>query len=308
MSDRAEPVGLGSGDGTSIFRRGWVTRSLRSGIAFVGAHKVMSVGGFVVCVFALAGILAPLVAPYPPNQIDTTNSLQGLSEAHLLGTDALGRDLLSRVIYGARMSLFIASVSVVVGGLIGIVLGLLAARFRWCEGPILRVMDVLLAMPDLIIALVIIALLGAGITNMIIAIATYQIPQYTRLVYGLAFSMRQRLFIDAAIVSGESTPSILFRYILPNCLGPVVVQTTLLLPSAIGTAATLSFLGLGVPPPTAEWGAMLQDGLTYLATTPLLILVPGTALILVVLGFNILGDGLADLLDPRVRGRARVRG
>jgi peptide/nickel transport system permease protein len=308
MTDRAESYGLSADEEVHAFRRRRPSGRINSSIAFIAAHKVMCIGGFVVCVFALAGVLAPVVAPYPPNAIDTSLTLQGPSTAHSLGTDALGRDLLSRVIFGARMSLFIALVSVVIGGIIGTVLGLLAARFRWCEGSILRVMDVLLAMPDLIIALVIIALLGAGITNMIVAIATYQVPQYARLVYGLAFGIRQRLFIDAAIVSGESTVSILFRYILPNCFGPVLVQTTLLLPSAIGTAATLSFLGLGVPPPTAEWGAMLQDGLTYIATTPLLILVPGVALTLVVLGFNILGDGLADLLDPRVRGRGRLRG
>ena len=308
MSERAGSFALTLRGARGSLRQGHLRRWIGSTLGFLAGHKVMALGGLVVCVFAFAAVFAPVIAPYPPNQIDTTSSLQAPSSAHLFGTDALGRDLLSRVIFGARMSLFIASVSVVIGGAVGTILGLVAARFRWFEGMILRVMDVLLAMPDLIIALVIIALLGPGITNMIIAIATYQVPQYTRLVYGLAFGVRQRLFVDAAIVSGESTRAVLFRYILPNCLGPIVVQTTLLIPSAVGTAATLSFLGLGVPPPTAEWGAMLQDGLTYVATNPALILIPGAALTLVVLGFNILGDGLADLLDPRMRGRGRMRG
>jgi peptide/nickel transport system permease protein len=283
-------------------------RWMRATFGFVRAHKVMCLGGFVVCFFALLAVFAPVIAPYAPNHIDTTQILAGPSSAHWIGTDGLGRDLLSRVIFGARISLFIACVSVLLGGLVGALLGLIAARFRWCDGLILRVMDVLLAMPDLIIALVIIALIGGGIENLIIAIATYQVPQYTRLVYGLAVSLRQRLFVEAAVVTGERTHSVLLRYILPNCLGPVLVQTTLVIPSAIGTTAVLSFLGLGIAPPTAEWGAMLQDGLTYISQTPRLILAPGIALTLLVLGFNILGDGLADVLDPRIRGRGGLRG
>jgi ABC-type dipeptide/oligopeptide/nickel transport system permease subunit len=250
-----------------------------------------------------AAVLAPIVAPYSPYKTDLGLSLAGPSRAHLFGTDALGRDVLSRVIYGARVSLLVSFAAVFSGGVVGGALGLIAAYFRRCEGIILRGTDALLAMPDLIVALTVVAIIGSGTANIIFAIAIYQVPQYVRLVFGLAVPVKQRLFVEAASVSGESSLTILARYVLPNCLGPIIVQTTLVLPAAILTTATLSFIGLGIAPPTPEWGAMLQDGLTYAALTPRLVIVPGVALTLLILGFNLMGDGMADLLDPRARGR-----
>lgn len=280
-------------------------RILRQCAAFVSTRTFTSIGGAIVIIFICLAIFAPYVAPYSPYRTDLGLSLAEPSRMHLLGTDALGRDVLSRVIFGARTSIFVSFAAVFCGGVVGAALGLLAAYYRRLEGVILRGTDALLAMPDLIVALTVIAIIGSGTANIIFAIAIYQVPQYVRLVYGLAVPIKQRLFVEAAYVSGESNFAILTRYVLPNCLGPIIVQTTLVLPAAILTTATLSFIGLGIPPPTPEWGAMLQDGLTYASLTPRLVVIPGVALTLLILGFNLMGDGLADLLDPRARRRVR---
>jgi peptide/nickel transport system permease protein len=167
----------------------------------------------------------------------------------------------------------------------------------------MRLMDVVLAFPGIIVALTTIAILGRSINNVVIAIGVYHIPQFARLAHGLTLSIKETLFVEGAVASGESDLSVLTRYILPNCLASIIVQTSLLIPGAIMTAATLSFLGLGVPPPTAEWGSMLQNSLQWAQLAPHVMIVPGLALMLVVFGFNVLGDGLRDAMDPRLKKR-----
>jgi len=247
--------------------------------------------------------LAPQLAPYDPDTVSLRESLARPGPRHWLGQDNQGRDLLSRVIFGARMSLYISVSSIGTGALFGVALGMLAAYYRRLDMAIMRLMDVVLAFPGIIVALTTIAILGRSITNVIIAIGIYHIPQFARLAHGLTLTIKETVFVEGARASGESDAAILTRYILPNCLAPIIVQTSLLIPGAIMTAATLSFLGLGVPPPTAEWGSMLQNSLQWAQLAPHVMIVPGLALMLAVFGFNVLGDGLRDAMDPRLKKR-----
>jgi peptide/nickel transport system permease protein len=271
--------------------------------AFARDYKLAAVGGALVVLFVTVAILAPQLAPYDPDKVSLRESLAGSSAKHWLGQDNNGRDLLSRIIFGARMSLYISLSSIGMGAIFGVVLGMLAAYYRRLDMPIMRLMDVVLAFPGIIVALTTIAILGRSITNVIIAIGIYHIPQFARLAHGLTLTLKETVFVEGARASGESDSSILTRYILPNCLAPIIVQTSLLIPGAIMTAATLSFLGLGVPPPTAEWGSMLQNSLQWSQLAPHVMIVPGLALMMAVFGFNVLGDGLRDAMDPRLKKR-----
>jgi peptide/nickel transport system permease protein len=280
-----------------------VPRARASGpiIVFFRLHRLAAVGGAIVVVFVAAGLLAPWLAPYDPNAINVRATLEPPGRMNLLGTDNQGRDLLSRVVYGARMSLFISLTSVGFGAVVGVTLGILAGYYRRLDGPIMRLNDVLLAFPGIIVALTIVSILGKGLENVIVAIAIVQVPQYIRLAHGLTLSVKDRVFVEAAVAVGAPDGSIIFRHVMPNTMGPIVVQTSLLIPGAIMTAATLSFLGLGVQPPTPEWGAMLQNSLQWARLAPHVMVIPGLALMLVVFGFNVFGDGLRDAMDPRLR-------
>lgn len=293
--------------GSAIARRpapvlgfGRVTRAVGH---FTLRHRLAAVGGLVVAFFLLTGLLAPMLAPRDPDRISLRDTLQPPSAQYLLGTDNNGRDLLSRVIFGARTSLLIAITAVVVGMSIGVTLGALAAWSRRLNAPIMRVMDILLCFPSIITALTIIAVLGPGLSNLIIAIAVYQVPQFARLTQGLTQSVKQEAYVEAAVAAGVPDSRILSRHILPNILAPIVVQVSLLIPSAIMITASLSFLGLGIKPPTAEWGSMLQGSMEWARLAPHVMIFPGLALMLVVFGFNTLGDGLRAALDPRMRHR-----
>jgi peptide/nickel transport system permease protein len=271
---------------------------------FVREHRLATFGALLVLAFLITGIFAPFLAPQDPNKITVSASLRPPSAGYLLGADNNGRDILSRIIHGARVSLYISSASVGLATVIGVALGILAAWYRWSRAIIMRLMDVLLAFPGIVIALTLIAILGRGVENVIIAIAIVQIPQFARLTHGLALSAQEQTYVEAAVAGGESDGAILTRYVLPNILAPIVVQISLLIPGAIMTAAGLSFIGLGVPPPTAEWGAMLQLSLTWGRLAPHMTIFPGLALMLVVFGFNVLGDGLRYAMDPRLSGRS----
>jgi peptide/nickel transport system permease protein len=268
---------------------------------FVRLHRLAALGALLVILFTLTGIFAPVLSPRDPNLIDVQNTLQPPTPGRWLGTDNQGRDLLSRVIYGARMSLLISLLSVGFGALVGIFFGTVAAYYPKLDVPIMRLNEVLLAFPGIVVALTIVSILGRGLENVIVAIAIVQVPQYIRLAHGLTLSVKERVFVEAAVAQGASDRSILMRHIIPNILAPLIVQTSLLIPGAIMTAATLSFLGLGVQPPTAEWGAMLQNSLQWARLAPHVMIIPGFALMLVVFGFNVLGDGMRDALDPRLR-------
>lgn len=271
--------------------------------SFMRDYKLATAGGVIVLLFALVAILAPYIAPKDPNEVAVSSALAAPGQAYLLGADNNGRDMLSRIIYGARISLYISFSSVGLAGIFGVTLGVLAAWYRWLRMPIMRLMDVLLAFPGIVIALSIVAILGRGVENVIVAIAIYQMPQFARLAHGLALSVQEQTYVEAAIAGGETDGAILWHYVLPNIMAPIIVQISLLIPGAIMTAAGLSFIGLGVEPPTAEWGSMLQGSLTWARLAPHIMIFPGLALMLVVFGYNVLGDGLRDALDPRLKGR-----
>jgi peptide/nickel transport system permease protein len=279
------------------------------------------VGLVIVVVFVLAAVLAPWVARHDPVQTDFTNRFAPVSASHPLGTDNLGRDVLARIVHGARLSIGMA-VSATVGiTLLGVILGLVAGMYgRLAETLIMRAVDVLLAMPTLILALVVVGLLGQGLRNLIITIILVQWPRYARLVRGMTLKVREQDFVEAARAVGASRPRIMFRHVAPNLLGPTVVFSTIDMGSTLLSVSALSFLGFGVGPPTPEWGAMLAEARHFLDRAPQLLAWPGIAITLMVLAFNLAGDGLRDLLDPRTvestpgwerrhrrRGRPRVR-
>jgi len=278
---------------TSQFREIW--RRLKR-------NRAAIVGGIIVLLFVATAILAPWLSPYHPNEGDLTKRLKAPDREHLLGTDPLGRDLLSRVIYGARISLQIQLVAVVIAMVVGIILGMAGGYYGGAfDHLIMRLMDILLAFPGIFLAIAIIAVLGPGLTNLMLAAGIYSIPQFARIVRGSVLSLKEKEFVEAAKAVGEKDFNILFRYLLPNSMAPIIVQTTLRMATVLLTASGLSFLGLGVQPPTAEWGAMLSNARAYLITAPHVATVPGLAIMLVVMGFNLFGDGLRDSLDPRLR-------
>jgi peptide/nickel transport system permease protein len=265
-------------------------------------NRAAVIGGVVVLLFIAIAILAPLIAPYDPNEGDLTQRLRSFSREHLLGTDALGRDLLSRVIYGARISLEIQIVSVSLALIIGTLLGMIGGYYGGrLDHLIMRLMDILLAFPGIFLAISIIAALGPGLLNLMLAAGIYSVPQFARIVRGSILTLKEKEFVEAARAVGESDVNILFRYLLPNSMAPIIIQTTLRMATVLLTASGLSFLGLGVQPPTAEWGAMLSTARAYIVTAPHVATVPGLAIMLVVMGFNLFGDGLRDSLDPRLR-------
>ena len=260
--------------------------------------------GIVLLIFIFAAIFAPFVSPYPPLVYHPSIAEQGPSLAHLLGTDSLGRDQLSRSIYGTRISLSVGLISILMGGLVGTLLGMLAAYFQgWVDQLITMVVDALLSFPSLVLALAIVASLGPSIINVAIALAIVRIPIYARLARGQALQTATQEYVTAAVVVGTRTPKMLMRHILPNIFSPLLVQATISISFAILDESVLSFLGLGVQPPTPEWGAMISDAQTYLNSDPWMLLGPSLAIVLVVLSLNLLGDALRDRLDPRDRAR-----
>ena len=271
--------------------------------SFAIRNRLAAVGGIVVLIFVFMGIFAPLITPHDPYKIDITNNLSKPSANHWLGTDYIGRDLLSRIIYGSRISLVISSLSVLFGTAIGVPLGILAAMVKKTETVIMRMMDAMLCFPGIITALAVIAILGSGLVNLIIAIAIYQVPQFARLAYGLTLTIKEKDFVMSAVSTGARQQRIITQHILPNILAPIVIQMSLLIPGAILTTAGLSFIGLGVNPPTAEWGSMLQESIKWFRLAPHTMVFPGISLMLVAFGFNTLGDGVRVFLDPKLKER-----
>ena len=269
---------------------------------FLG-RKVVILGAAIIALLVLAALLADVISPYDPYRQNLRESLQQPSSAHLLGTDALGRDTLSRVIYGSRTSLAVGLVSTLIGAVVGMALGLLAGYYGGILNTlIMRFVDALMAVPSLMLALAIGAALGGGLTNVMISLGISIVPTYARLMRGQVLMVKQQDYIAAGEVIGGSDLRIMLWHILPNCLSPLIVLITLNLGAAILAEAGLSFLGLGINPPGAAWGAMVNDGYRYLMTNPVLSFAPGLCVMLVVLAFNLVGDGLRDALDPRLRG------
>ena len=259
-------------------------------------------GGVIVLVFIAMALFAPTLAAYDPLKGRLAERLQAPSARHWLGTDELGRDVLSRILYGARITMQIQLAAVTLALVAGSVLGLAAGYVgRWPDLLIMRLMDILMAFPGIFLALAIIAALGTGLVNVVLAAGIYLVPQFARVVRGSVLVLKEMEFVHAARAVGHGGVAIVCRYLLPNCLAPLIVQTSLRMATVLLTASGLSFLGLGVQPPSPEWGAMLSNARSYMITAPHVATMPGLAIMIVVLGFNLLGDGLRDSLDPRLR-------
>lgn len=266
-------------------------------------YGLASFGAGIVLIWILIAIAAPLLTPYKPDFVDVTNRLQPPTWSHWLGTDALGRDVLTRLLFGARVSLTTAFVVVIIGATFGTLVGGIAAYSRGkIEGAIMRVNDLVLCFPPIILALAIAAALGIGALNTMIAMLVVWWPKFARLAHSLVLVQRSQEYVEAATVMGFGPGRILLRHIIPNSIGPLIVLVTLDLGNAIMTFAGLSFLGLGVVPPTPEWGSMVAEG-RELVQQWWVATFPGLAILTVVLGFNFLGDGVRDWLDPKARMR-----
>lgn len=267
------------------------------------SRKVVVFGLIVISILLITAIFAPWLAQYDPYKQNLNEVLQNPSAQHWLGTDTIGRDILSRVIYGSRNSLMVGVVALGIASLIGMALGLIAGYFGgWTFNIIMRIVDALMCFPMILMALVIAALLGGGLKNVMIALGIALIPGYARLMCGQVLSVKENDYIVAERSIGANNLRIMLRHVFPNCMPALIVLVTMQLGSAILAEAGLSFLGVGIQPPAAAWGSMVNDGRQYLLTNPILSFAPGIAIMLTVFSFNMVGDGLRDALDPRLRG------
>lgn len=266
-------------------------------------RKLVLFGLVVLGIVVLAAIFAPLLAPHKPYQNNLAVTLQQPSWTYPLGTDAMGRDILSRLIYGARTALLVGLATVGISSIFGIILGLLAGYFGGLiDGIIMRCMDALMGFPLLLLALLLASVLGGGIQNVILALSIATIPGYTRLMRSMTLSVKENDYIMAQRALGAGSVRTMFRHILPNAIHPMIVLVTTMLGNVILAEAALSFLGIGIRPPGVAWGSMTADGYRYMETNPMLSIAPGFAIMMVVFAFNLVGDGLRDALDPRLRG------
>ncbi|MBO1002257.1 ABC transporter permease [Pseudogracilibacillus auburnensis] len=265
-------------------------------------NKFALIGFIIIITFILVGLFAPLLTPYGYEQQVLQDRLKPPSAEHWLGTDDVGRDIFTRIAYGARISLQVGFFAVTGALIFGTLFGLIAGYFgRWIDMIISRIFDIMLAFPSILLAIAIVAILGASLQNALIAIAIINIPIFGRLVRSKVISLREEEFILAARAQGMKNGRIIFHHILPNSLAPIIVQTTLGFGTAILDAAALGFLGLGAQPPLPEWGKMLADSRDFIQLAPWTLIAPGLCIMLVVLGFNLIGDGLRDALDPRMK-------
>ena len=265
-------------------------------------QKSALIGASILAFFIITAIFAPLIATHDPRDADVTARLKGWSQEHYFGTDKVGRDIFSRIIYGSRISIKVGLVAMSFSISIGALLGVIAGYYGgWLDNTIMRIMDMMLAMPSILLAMVIVTILGQSLTNAIIAVSIVYIPQYARILRASVLTIREQDYVTAAHAIGVSDFRILTRSILPNCLAPLIVQATLGMGAAILDAAGLSFLGLGAEIGEPEWGAMLNENRALIRRAPWTVMTPGIAIFLIVLGFNLLGDALRDVLDPQVR-------
>lgn len=273
-------------------------------------RRSAAVGLVVIAIVVVGAVGAPLLAPYDPNRQSLRERLQPPSETHLLGTDALGRDQLSRLLYGARISLMVGVVATAIAGVFGGLLGLVAGYYGgFLDNLLMRFIDILMAFPMLLLAIVFLAMLGerfGGLFNIMVAVGIASMPHFARLIRGQVLAIREVDYVEAARALGSSAARLMGRHILLNSLSPLIVFATLRVATVILTEAGLSFLGLGVQAPTATWGGMIADGTRYLQRAPWMSLVPGIAIVVTVLAFNLFGDGLRDALDPRLKGLGDV--
>ena len=267
------------------------------------AKNKLAVAGLIVLIItALLAVFAPIAAPYGYEEQDLFNTLAGPSREHWLGTDNLGRDMLSRLIYGGRNSLTLGLISVALAAALGVILGAVSGYYGGkVDMVIMRLLDVLQAVPAILLAIAISATLGPGYMNCILALTISQIPGFTRMTRASCLNVQGMEYVEAARSINARERRIIFRHVLPNAISPIIVQATMSVATAILTSASLSFIGLGVQPPQAEWGAMLSAGRSYIRSNPHVIIYPGITIMIVVLSLNLLGDGLRDALDPRLK-------
>jgi len=275
---------------------------------YFSRNKGAVIGLVVFTIILVVAVFAPLFAPHAPNEqnrqvlLAVPAWMEGGSASFPLGTDAVGRDILSRLIYGARFSLFIGVVVVTLSVICGVLIGLIAGYFRGkVDTSIMRLMDIILAFPSLLLALVLVAVLGPGLTNAMIAISLVNQPHFVRLTRASVISEREKEYVIASRVAGAGTFRLMFKTILPNCLGPLIVQATLAFSAAILDAAALGFLGMGAQPPTPEWGTMLAESREFISRAWWVVTFPGLAILITVLAINLMGDGLRDALDPKLK-------
>ena len=262
------------------------------------------IGGAVILIVAILAVCAPYIAPFSPEQIGAGRRLSPPGAAHWLGTDEFGRDILSRILFGARLTLYIGIVAVGIGFTCGVAIGAVAAYAGgWLGSLLMRTIDLLYTFPDVLIALGLVAFLGPSLTNAMIAVGISAIPYYARVTYGVVLAERQKPYVDAAQIVGAGHLRVIVRHLLPNVLPPMIVVASLGFSAAVLSAAALSFLGLGAQPPTSEWGLMLSTGRNYITRAPWMLIEPGLAIFVTVMAFNVFGDGVRDLLDPRQRQR-----
>lgn len=279
----------------------------RSVFRALARHRIASAGMVIILCLAVIAVFAPLLAPYDPNEQDLYRILEGPSRQHLLGTDDVGRDLLSRVIYGSRVTLMMGMVSTLFSAVIGVLLGLVAGyKGGVVDMAIMRLTDTFMCMPALVLALAMVAALGPGMESVIISITILAWTGFARIVRGQVILVRELPYVEAAHALGASGFRIMFKHLLPNVMAPVIVASTIALGGNIMLESALSFLGLGVQPPTPSWGNELRVGYSYLEVVPLFSIAPGLMITLAVLAFNFMGDGLRDALDPRLAGNERV--
>lgn len=267
---------------------------------WVRKHPTLIIGALLLIAIAALSIAAPWIATLDPQDIDPLARMQPPSAEHWFGTDALGRDVFSRAVWGGQVSMIVGATVAVLATFFGIALGLVAGFVRWADGPVMRVMDGLMAIPGILLAIALMAVTRASLTTVIIAITVPEIPRVVRLVRSLALTLREQLFVEAAHAVGTRLPTILVRHVLPNIVAPLVVQATFVAAAAVLTEAALSFLGVGVPSQTPSWGNMMAEGRNFVTVAFHIILYPGLLLAATVLAINLLGDGLRDALDPRL--------
>ena len=266
-------------------------------------RKIVLVSFIIVVLAVFIAIFADAVAPFGPMEMDLTNVLAAPDRVHLLGTDAIGRDLLSRIIHGSRIAFSSGISTVLVSAAVGTLIGLIAGYSKGIvQTIIMRLTDAIMSFPPIILALLIASILRMGVAGVVLAIAITMFPGYIRLICGQVLSIKQNDYVAAAKVAGTKTTGILFRHVLPNCLSPLIVQMTMMMGVAIMAEAGLSFLGIGILPPTPAWGSLTFDGYRFLMTRPLLSIAPGLSIMILVFSFNMVGDGLRDALDPKLRG------
>jgi peptide/nickel transport system permease protein len=296
VSSSAEAVG------DSLVIRAPAASARWRGLRLFARRRIALAGALLVALNVLIAVLAPVLARWDPQLLDVKARLAAPSASHWFGTDDVGRDVWSRVVYGARLSLLVGLSVVILAIASGVVCGTIAGYYRRLDNLVMRVMDGLMAFPAIVLAIALMAALGPSVINVIVAIAVVYSPRVARVVRGSVLVIRETAYVEAARALGVADLTLIARHVLPNCLSPVIVQASFVFAAAVLTEAALSFLGVGVPPYVPSWGVILAEGRLYIQQAPWLVLYPGGAIMLTILGLNLVGDGLRDLLDPKIRG------